>query len=267
MKVDIAIKETKDHAGELEGIDDINSPEDEEWARIINEKFVHNEKAVTLRLKGGEGSGNFGHGGRPGEVGGSASERGGGGEDSRWDHAQKINMVTYGKAQGIEHGDLLSTTMMNAPYRTEEEFAKDFVDDNPVPRASKSAKPYQVEHVLYGISKVLEEYGGSRATAIDGKDLERTTGLNERDLDFMTSRYMSDWLGTERTHGLYQFRIRASARNPYQFDKKNGIVSNAEALTKAMRDFGFRHPRNLYIYLTKLGTEKKEIIIRLKEDK
>jgi len=73
MKVDIAIKETKDYAGELEGIDDINSPEDEEWARIINEKFVHNEKGVTLRLKGGEGSGNFGHGGRPGEVGGSAS--------------------------------------------------------------------------------------------------------------------------------------------------------------------------------------------------
>jgi len=72
MKVDIAIKETKDHAGELEGIDDINSPEDEEWARIINEKFVHSEKIVTLRLKGGEGSGNFGHGGRPGEVGGSA---------------------------------------------------------------------------------------------------------------------------------------------------------------------------------------------------
>jgi len=40
---------------------------------------------LTIRiLKGGSGSGNFGHAGRPGDVGGSASERGGGGI-SAWD--------------------------------------------------------------------------------------------------------------------------------------------------------------------------------------
>lgn len=54
MKVDIAIKEKKDYAGELEGIDDINSPEDEKWARIINEKFMSSEKKeITIRLKDG----------------------------------------------------------------------------------------------------------------------------------------------------------------------------------------------------------------------
>ena len=35
----------------------------------------------TIRMKGGEGSGNFGHAGREGEVGGSAPEGGGGGEN------------------------------------------------------------------------------------------------------------------------------------------------------------------------------------------
>jgi hypothetical protein len=94
MKVDIAIKETKDYAGELEGIDDINSPEDEEWARIINEKFVHNEKGVTLRLKGGSGSGNFGHPGREGEVGGSAPEGGGGSTP------KDVPLTTWTEARG-----------------------------------------------------------------------------------------------------------------------------------------------------------------------
>lgn len=86
MKVDIAIKETKDYAGELEGIDDIDSSEDEEWARIINEKFMSSEKKeITIILKGGSGSGNFGHEGRPGEVGGSSTEGGGVGSISAWD--------------------------------------------------------------------------------------------------------------------------------------------------------------------------------------
>ena len=34
---------------------------------------------ITLRYKGGKGSGDFGHAGRPGEVGGSAGGTGGGG--------------------------------------------------------------------------------------------------------------------------------------------------------------------------------------------
>ena len=39
-------------------------------------------KGVLVATKGGAGSGNFGHAGRPGEVGGSADEDGGGGSTS-----------------------------------------------------------------------------------------------------------------------------------------------------------------------------------------
>jgi len=59
---------------------------------FLNAKYVNVEpgtygtnsiilKEAIIVIKGGSGSGNFGHGGRPGEVGGSASERGGGGGD------------------------------------------------------------------------------------------------------------------------------------------------------------------------------------------
>jgi hypothetical protein len=37
--------------------------------------------AEVIAQRGGEGSGNFGHGGRPGEVGGSSDEGGGGGKE------------------------------------------------------------------------------------------------------------------------------------------------------------------------------------------
>ena len=57
---------------------------DEYTILILEDKQV--EKNVTLRLKGGEGSGNFGHGGRPGEVGGSAALNGKGVRaDNRYD--------------------------------------------------------------------------------------------------------------------------------------------------------------------------------------
>ena len=69
---------------------------------FLNAKYVNVEpgtygtnsiilKEAIIVIKGGSGSGNFGHGGRPGEVGGSASERGGGGvKDTDWMPASGI---------------------------------------------------------------------------------------------------------------------------------------------------------------------------------
>jgi len=55
---------------------------------LLSIKKVHSEQSIIIArellpealeiLKGGSGSGNFGHGGRPGEVGGSSGEGGGG---------------------------------------------------------------------------------------------------------------------------------------------------------------------------------------------
>jgi len=212
---------------------------------------------VVTMLKGGPGSGFHGHAGRPGEVGGSLSE-GGMAPNDIYEFQKKINIATYDKTLHIHNGDTLSDVMMSAPYDTREEFAKKFVDEHPVPRANKNAKQWDAEYFLYGIRETLREYGGN-PSAIDGKDLERHTGLNGRDLDFSYSRNMREWISAEHTHGLYQFRVNSS--RGYRFDRDNGIISVAETLNKAMREFGFRKPEKLYDYLMTLNKERKPIIV------
>ena len=51
----------------------IDLEDDLSWEEFLSEPIETEKKQLTLRLKGGSGSGNFGHEGRPGEVGGSAS--------------------------------------------------------------------------------------------------------------------------------------------------------------------------------------------------
>ena len=158
MKVDIAIKETKDYAGELEGIDDINSPEDEEWARIINEKFVHNEKAVTLRLKGGSGSGNFSHEGRPGDVGGSAPPKG------SWVHSLTNNQAIDLKASANEFKgivkDKIGVKFSTSSYR----YGGLFGDRNC--RISFTGSGLKEEHVSI-IKDIAKDYFGVLLDSVD----------------------------------------------------------------------------------------------------
>lgn len=48
-------------------------------AQVVDDEIVARVQRLLLRALGGPGSGNFGHAGRPGEVGGSAPDEGGGG--------------------------------------------------------------------------------------------------------------------------------------------------------------------------------------------
>jgi predicted ABC-type ATPase len=71
--IDMAELMVLGHTGEVTYLDanmELTPPELAEWARV---EFPNGE-IVTLRALGGPGSGNFGHAGRPGEVGGSAPD-------------------------------------------------------------------------------------------------------------------------------------------------------------------------------------------------
>jgi hypothetical protein len=67
-----------DDDGEIVVGDEMVEVERGPWIPVIKECCG---KRATIRLKGGAGSGNFGHGGRPGKIGGSSSSGGGGGGD------------------------------------------------------------------------------------------------------------------------------------------------------------------------------------------
>lgn len=58
-------------------------------------------KRAGLRTAGGPGSGNFGHSGRPGEVGGSSSDGSGISQEAR---AIGDELISLGRASGKEHG-------------------------------------------------------------------------------------------------------------------------------------------------------------------
>lgn len=70
------------------------------WARVeFNMPIPKSEDPMYEATKGGPGSGNFGHGGRPGERGGSSSEGGGGGERNAIDgltSAEREHVLTPG---------------------------------------------------------------------------------------------------------------------------------------------------------------------------
>ena len=63
---------------------------------------------MTIRFKGGSGSGNFGHGGRPGEVGGSVGSAGGISANGAYNITQASGFVSH------EPVNLTKTTLSNA---------------------------------------------------------------------------------------------------------------------------------------------------------
>ena len=235
MKVDIAIKETKDHAGELEGIDDINSPEDEEWARIINEKFVHSEKIVTLRLKGGSGSGNFGHGGRPGEVGGSSTGGGSYTDGSKESLTEYLNLVS-----GINQISTEGIVLKHGKFYTPQ----------PLPKGYKRAKSKECFKNAYELSQ------REGLTYVEGYAVP----------DFIDLPIHHAWVvdkagnvidNTWKTPGSVYFGI--------SFDNEFVMSVIVETETYGVMDFG----SSTFVekYAPGIRVRRKELIIRLKGGK
>lgn len=90
------------------------------FTRSLGALFIRQEEATlnTINLnpppkvKGGEGSGNFGHAGRPGEVGGSGS--GGITSDSSLDRAQRAIRFYKPATQEVQHaGDMKQRELAN----------------------------------------------------------------------------------------------------------------------------------------------------------
>jgi hypothetical protein len=125
-----------------------------------------NGKEVTIgetkAMKGGEGSGNFGHAGRPGEVGGSAA--GGGG--------------ALGKVQDIYRGDLSGVTIQ---YGENERGAGGFVGERESIFVNPSQSFMTAEEEKDGIRSRIQRYE-DKLKNTDLSDEERrnfTDKLNE----------------------------------------------------------------------------------------
>ena len=121
---------------------------------IINGVYVWCEKSKRIRvIKGGKGSGNFGHSGRPGKVGGSASGKG-----AAAGSVDKSVVSTYNELESLPSGEKSYFIMGN----------------------DKLLDVYQEQKRVYDHGTFLANYNKGRLFGLNDKDVE---ALEKADFD------------------------------------------------------------------------------------
>lgn len=120
----ITLKARKGREGEPDDRmlwDDIDSDIDDEWQQFMHDLFPELAGKEPTEEKGGPGSGDFGHAGRPGKVGGSASGKSSGSTSEEAFAFVKRLTLTGGDIGNIELSDAareyLSQTVAKDSYK------------------------------------------------------------------------------------------------------------------------------------------------------
>lgn len=201
----------------------------------------------VVKFKGGKGSGNFAHAGRPGKIGGSVVEAVAKPLTSdqmlAWNSA--VNVGEYDKLIKLEHGEELLHVMENAVWTDgKENFLKQFDETVDAPPKAKKTKTASIEGMLYAITAMYKADNRPRS-AIDWYQIRNVTGWDELDFDHNAySAGLNQFMVWEHTHGLNQLRVRSSMG--YVFDSKNGIITKATALRQALKASGYNTPEKAW---------------------
>jgi hypothetical protein len=225
---------------------------------------------AVIRLKGGKGSGNFGHAGRPGQVGGSVVD----GDaaltsDQRLAWDQNVNIATYARLQQPDirgYADHVNKRIQNIVWGdvSREDFIASINEPGPdIPKASAQDK-MSVGYLLHALKGYAAEHPA--ANLIGWNELQPLLKMSEAEFDYMIySRGGSQYFQWERRFGLNQLRLHTS---DYALSPKTGIVSTQQAVRTAIKAMGYSNPGKFYDYIKSLynnGEVKKERgAIRLK---
>lgn len=206
---------------------------------------------IIVQFKGSSKSGNYGHKGIPGHVGGSAPKGSAPAEltsEQRLAWRDAVNMALYTKLSKTPHGDRLLDVADNVIWgnASRESFSNRFAETSDIPAIAKRNKgnPLSDENVLYEISNIVKDHGINHSQVIDVSEIKQRLHASERELDSLIyRRNMDKYFHWERTYGLDQWRIQGTRYSP---DPKNGVVTNETALNKALKAAGYKSPEAFY---------------------
>jgi len=229
----------------------IDLEDDLSWEEFLSEPIETEKKQLTLRLKGGEGSGNFGHGGRPGEVGGSASS----------------GMITSA-----------DMTFLGSKYPKELSKMKDIFDN--LPESHK-----KLLHSTKLLTYVVTEVEKGDPDSYAGGYYENTTPPRIMLAVYLRKNMRNGMMKEIYTHELGHAFEKACKIDMNEFVKLDSVQKGKSKLSERARENVREHfaeayrifvtrPESLkikepdvYAFLDGVKIELKQIIIRLKEDK
>ena len=230
---------------------------------------------LTIRLKGGAGSGFYGHKGRLGQEGGSLPR-----DNSQYSNLSdndrrnwSINIVnsdlfkTLMSPDGYllrEHEEL-SSIMQQFPYGTldKQEFVNTINSTirsaERLPKAKVPSKNQRwvfetpdnqmPSEIMYYLQKHYEKHGSASQIVLPEEIREYSGGwLDERTLDYIYSESLRPYFNWEHMANLNQLRLK----NEYVYSPE-GISSKSAALGKSLKTLGLT-PSQLYDKLINLRT-------------
>jgi hypothetical protein len=221
-------------------------------------------KTLTLRLKGGKGSGHFNHRGRPGKQGGGLPDN-----SSSVLTSDQMNSWAMNIAQSDLMSNLykyayrreeLESILQEFPYsrRSKEEFVSYLkqlmTDDENLPKPKKPSDGWwnwvsrgtMTPEVMWYLREHFRKHGSGSQLISLSEFREYSKGeLTETAIDKLYSDGMRNYFQWERMGGLNQLRLK----NDYKFSE-NGISTKAQIIYDQMKSINMT-PEKLYNELMK----------------
>lgn len=186
-------------------------------------------KKITNLLKGGEGSGNFGHSGRPGERGGSSSDGGG---DAARTEANAANQRFLDKNPDLrfkptEDKQQIGRTILEQMGGNQ---LKAMTGANNFVTTARGGLQFKVPNAAKGINSVSVELHGDDTYAVE---FMRIRGGNVKIISSHSGIY------ADKLRGLFERETKLSTSMTHRYDK--GLLKTADLLKGGDGSGNFGH--------------------------